>query len=186
MAQQRALFISENFIKRNSEIDENVDVNKLLPSVWWCQKAYIERTLGTPLFEDLSAKIIAGSLAGDDLNLVNNYIADALLNWFMVEVQVPLLYNYRNKSVGKNDSQWSTPVEYQEHRYLKDNYKPRAEYFTKRLEDYLCANSSLFPKYTEHTSSDQVIPTDSTPSNPFFLGGGSKECNKFINSSEDA
>ena len=160
MAQQRALFISEKFIKRNTEIDENVNVNKLLPTVWWCQKQYIERTLGTPLFEDLSTKIIAGTLAGDDLILVDNFIADALLNWFMVEIQVALLYNYRNKSVGKNDSQFSTPIDYTEHRYLKDNYKPRAEYFVQRLEAFLVANSAKYPKWTEHTSSDQVIPTD--------------------------
>ena len=83
MAQTRALFISENFIKRNSEIDENVDVNKLLPTVWWCQKAFIEKTLGSNLFDAISTKIKADNLTGDYLNLVDNYIADTLLNYFM-------------------------------------------------------------------------------------------------------
>jgi hypothetical protein len=121
------------------------------------------------------------------VNLVENYIADALVNWFMVEVQVAILFNYRNKSTGKNDSQWSTPIDYTEHRYLKDNYKPRAEYFTNRLESFLCANSQKFPKYNSTTSSDQLFPEDTAPSNPVFLGPGIGENpnKKFINSSDE-
>lgn len=185
MAQTRALFISENFIKRNTEIDENVDVHKLLPTVWWCQKAFIEKTLGSNLFDDLSAKIIAGTLAGDDLNLVDNYIADTLVNYFMSEVQVPLLYNMRNKSVGENNSQFSNPIDYTEHRYLKNFYLPRAEYFTERLESFLCENSLKFPEYTAPTTSDQLVSQDTTPSNPVFLGGSRRNPNrKFLNSTE--
>jgi hypothetical protein len=182
MAQQRALFISESFIKNNSEIDDNVDVKKLLPTVWWCQKAYIETALGTPLFDDLSTKVIAGTLAGDDLTLVDNYIADALLNWFMVEVQIALVYNYRNKSIGKNDSQWSDFIDAKELRFLRDQYKPRADYYIERLETYLCAKSSLYPKYTAPVTSDQIKPTDQAPQIPVYLGGAIPIKNKFLNS----
>lgn len=172
MAQVRALFISEKFIKNNAEIDDNVDMKKLLPTVWWCQKAYIEKTLGSPLFEDLMAKVIAGTLAGNDLTLVEAYISDALLAWFMHEAQVPLLYNYRNKSVGKSSSDNSQPIDYTEHRYLKDYYKPRAEYYSQRLDEYLCANTTLFPLYTTYTTSDQVRARDTKPSVSVYLGQG--------------
>lgn len=187
MAQNRALFISENFIKNNTEIDENVDVKKLLPSVWWCQKAFIEKILGSPLYEDLSDKIIADNLTADDIILVDQYIADALLNYFLSEVQVPLLFNFRNKSVSNDNSQFSNPIDYVEHRYLKSFYLPRAEYFGQRLDDYLCANSTLYPKYTEHNSSDELIPRDLKPSNPFYLGGGliKNKKDRFLNSTEE-
>ena len=186
MAQTRALFISENFIKRNSEIDENVDVNKLLPTVWWCQKAFIEKTLGSNLFDAITTKILADNLTGNYLTLVDAYIADALLQYFMSEVQVPLLYNYRNKSVGSNDSQWSTPIDYTQHRYLKNVYLPRAEYYTQRLESYLCENSTLFPEYTAPSTSDQLTHQDTTPPNPVFLGGSRVNPNqRFLNSSEE-
>jgi len=172
MAQTRALFISEKYIKNNAEIDDNVDVKKLLPTVWWCQKAYIEKSIGTPLFNDLMADVIASTLAGDNLTLVESYISDALLAWTMHEAQVPMLYNFRNKSVGKSSSDNSQPIDYVEHRYLKDYYKPRAEYFSQRLEDYLCANATLFPLYQTYTTSDQVRARDTSPSVSVYLGRG--------------
>ena len=116
MAQQRALFISEKFIKRNSEIDDNVDVKKLLPTVFWCQKFFIEKTLGSNLYDGLSTRTIANTLTAADIALMDGYIADALLNWFMSEVQVALTYNFRNKSAGTNDSQWSDPVDFTQHK----------------------------------------------------------------------
>ena len=91
MAQVEGLFISESYIKNNTEIDENVNVNKLLPTVWWCQKAYIEQVLGSALFDDLLSKILASTLAGNDLTLVEKYVSPALVQWVMFEVQVPLL-----------------------------------------------------------------------------------------------
>ena len=171
MAQQEGLFISESYIKNNTEIDENVNVNKLLPTVWWCQKAYLERTLGSALFDDLLSKIIANTLAGNDLTLVEVHISPALVWWTMFEAQVPLLYNFRDKSVGKNNSDFSQPIDYTQHRYLKDNYKKRAEEMTDRLYRYLCANAALFPLYYSATSSDQIISTDIPPSGGLYMGG---------------
>jgi hypothetical protein len=171
MAQVEGLFISESYIKNNTEIDENVNVNKLLPTVWWCQKAYIEQVLGSALFDDLLSKILASTLAGNDLTLVEKYVSPALVQWVMFEVQVPLLFNFRDKSVGKNSSDFSQPIDYTEHRYIKDNYKKRAETLTKRLEDYLCANSALFTLYGTSTTSDQIIANDLPPSTSVYMGG---------------
>lgn len=186
MAQVRALFISEKFIKRNTEIDENVNVGKLLPTVWWCQKAFIEKTLGSNLFDDLSTKIIGNSLTPDDVILVDQFIADTLLNYFMSEVQIALLYNFRTKSVGKSDSQWSNPIDFTEHKYLKNFYRPRAEYFTQRLESFLCENNEKYPKYNAPSTSDQLLHQDTTPGNPVFLGGSRKDPDrKFLHSRED-
>ncbi len=144
MAQQRGLFISERFVKQNSEIDSNVDVNFLRPTIWYCQKEFIEKSLGTVFYDDLITKVIAGTLAGDELNLVNNYLADALLMWVRSEVQVPMTFKYKNKSVGKNTDPNQQPVDLAEHEYLRNYYRMKAEYFTKRMEDYLCANETLF------------------------------------------
>jgi len=179
MAQVEGLFISEKYIKNNSEIDDNVDVKKLLPSVWYCQKEYIERSLGTLLYEDLIAKVIAGTIAGNDLILVEKYISPALLWATMNEVQVPLLYNYRNKSVGKNSSDNSTPVDYVEHRYLKDFYKPRMVAFSQRLEKYLLANSTLFPLYMDVNDIDEIPSSNTVAKTSVWLGGeGGRTCDE--------
>lgn len=172
MAQLEGLFISENYIKNNTDIDENVNVHKLLPTVWWCQKEYIERVLGTKLFDDLLGKIApTNSLSGNDLILVEKWISPALVNWVMFEAQVSLLYNFRDKSVGKNNSDYSQPIDYTEHRYLRDTYKKRAESLTSRLEGYLCESSSLFPLYSQGNGTDELLSQDIPPTTSVYLGG---------------
>jgi hypothetical protein len=149
MAQQRGLLISEKFLKQNSEIDSNVDVNLLRPTIWYCQKEFIEKSLGTVFYNSLITKVIANTLSGDDLNLVNNYLADALLMWVRSEVQVPMTFKYKNKSVGKNTDPNQQPVDLTEHEYLRNYYRMKAEYFTKRMEDFLCFNSALYPLWLD-------------------------------------
>ena len=168
MAEQRVLFISERFVKSNSEIDSNVSSTLIRPTVWYCQKEYIERSLGTELYNDLIAKVLADTLAGNDLILVNQYLADALLFWVRHEIQVPLLYKFRNKSVGKNTDPNQQPVDHSEHLYLKSYYKNKAEYFTGRMEKYLCANSTLFPLWLD-CSTEGIDAKKTDPTISFYL-----------------
>ncbi len=167
----RGLFISENFVKENSEIDENVDMKLINPTIWYCQKLYIEPALGTALYNDLIADVVAGSVTGDNLTLVDDYIADALLYWVKHEIQVPLTYKFRNKSVSKNTDPNSQTVDFSEHKYLRDFYKPKAQEFTQRLKDYLCENSDLYPLYGTENGIDEISPTESKPQVAVFLGG---------------
>lgn len=57
----RAFFISEKFLKDHTALDENIDMKKIRPTIYQCQLQYIEALLGTQLYEDLIAKVIAGT-----------------------------------------------------------------------------------------------------------------------------
>lgn len=166
----RALIISQRYVKETTEIDENVDMNLINPTVWRCQEQYIQEFLGTPLYEKVLSDIQNSTLAGDYLNLVNNYIADALLYYVMYEVQIPLLYKMRNKAVAKANSDNAQPVSFSEHKYLRDFYKDKAEYFARRLTDYLCAKAELYPEYRNYTDSDEVRARRAESTVSVFLG----------------
>ena len=168
MAEQRGLFISESFVKLNSEIDANVDMDLVRPTIWYCQKEYIEKSLGTLLYNDLIAKVIAETLAGNELNLVNNYLADALLFWVKYEVQVPLLYKFRNKSTSKNTDTNAQPIQLNELKFIEDKYKDKAQYFTSRMEKYLCANTELFPLWND-CSEDGVNSRPTKPQTSLYI-----------------
>lgn len=167
----RGLFISESYVKENSEVDENVDMKLINPTIWYCQKQYIETAIGTALYNDLLSDIVGGSLSGDNLTLVDEYIADALLFWVKHEMQVPLTYKFRNKSVNKNTDPNSQTVSFEEHKYLRDFYKPKAQMFTDRLKKYLCENSALFPLYGTENGTDEILPKDIAPQVAVYLGG---------------
>lgn len=164
------LFISESYLKANTVIDENVDMKMLLPTIWMAQEQYIQQALGGALYKDLQGKVSpTDTLAGDDLTLVDNYIAPALLWWCMYEADITMLYKYRNKNIAKKSSENSQPVDFKEHRYLREDHKDKAEWWTQRLIDYLCSKSNLFPQYT-NSQDDELQPKDNSYSSSLFLG----------------
>tara|TARA_R110002073_G_scaffold4889_1_gene30962 strand:- start:144 stop:695 length:552 start_codon:yes stop_codon:yes gene_type:complete len=180
----RVLFISEKFIKENSQIDDNVDMKKILPTIWQSQTQYIQTLLGTLLYEDLTAKIEAGTLAGNDLILVNDYIADTLMYWCLYELQIPLLFNFRNKSTATNNSTFSQPIGTKELARIENRMKSKAEFFSGRLTSYLLANQTLFPKFLQVIDSDDLMSDSLNPSVSVYLGQPYRKCNKFLYSNE--
>jgi hypothetical protein len=164
------LFISEQYVKNTTLIDENVDVRLILPSIKDCQELRIHPILGTPLYEDLKTKITASTLNSDETNLLDNYIASTMAQWVMYECSTSMLFKYRNKSVATKNSENSNPIDYQDLQYLRDEWKNKAEEREARLINFLCDNDNLFPKYKEH--SDDLNPRKTAFQTSFYLGGG--------------
>jgi hypothetical protein len=172
MAQTRGLLISMKFIKANSVIDNNVEDKLIQSTVWYCQKQYVEKLLGTELYNAIitevtdNAGVIQTALYE---TLIDEYVADMLLKYVMFEVQIPLTYKMRNKSTGKNTDPNQQPVDFVEHRYLKDDYKDKAEYFADRAYRYLCANSEDYPLWSD-CSDDGVNARELKPTTSLYLG----------------
>ena len=167
----RQLMFDESFLKENSEIDENVDMKLLNPTIWRCQIQYMQNVLGTNLYNRILADIEASTLTGDYLTLVDDYCVDALQYWVMYEVQIPLLIKFRDKSVSKKNSTNSTPIDSKMLSRVENRFKDKAEYFTKRISDYLCVNSALFTEYNTEDEVDEVNPHDGGASTSLYLRG---------------
>lgn len=159
MAVTRALFFDSDFFYENTEVDENVDLKLIRPTIWDVQEIYIMPLIGQPLYEVIEAEIIAngGALTTQRLiDLVDGYVAPAHLKYVMMQLQVPLLYKFRNKSTLTDRTDSSTPIDFAEMRHLKDFYKAMAETYSERTERFLIANGSIYPEYRNFATSDQV------------------------------
>jgi len=163
------LFVSETYIKKNTVIDENVDMHLLLPTIWMAQERHIQEIIGGSLYRKIQADIVASTLAGDYLTLVNSYLAPALGWWVMYEADITLLYKYRNKNVSTKTSENSAPVDFTQHKYLREHNKDQAEWWSQRAIDYLCEYSNLFPEYTDNQY-DEISPRSTKYSSTVFLG----------------
>lgn len=171
----RPIFISEGFFKENSAVDENVDMKQINPTIWQCQIQHIQNVLGTNLYNKILSDISASTLTGDYLTLVDDYCADALVYWVMYEVQIPLLFKFRDKNVSKKSSDNAFPISTKELARIENRYKDKAEFFTKRISDYLCANSTLFTEYNTEDETDEVRPMDGQATVSVYLGRGSSK-----------
>tara|TARA_R110000868_G_scaffold252851_2_gene509537 strand:+ start:1998 stop:2573 length:576 start_codon:yes stop_codon:yes gene_type:complete len=163
------LFISEDKLKDSTAINMNVDVQFLLPYVRIAQEKYIETKLGTNLFVAIQGMISGGTI-GNVANanyklLLDDYIADVLIHYSFYEVLPFLRYKVQNNNVVSKTAENSTPLTRTEAQDLRSEVSNTAQFYTERLVDYLCNNSSLFPEYSTNTGAD-VTPD----SNAYYQG----------------
>ena len=156
-----ALFISRTDLVKNSIIDGNTDTDKFIQFIKIAQEIEIQNFLGTDLYNRISADIIAGTLTGDYLNLVNNFVQPMLIWWAQVSYLPYAAYQIKNGGVFKHTSENSESVSKSEVDYLVGKARDTAEYYTRRFIDYMSFNSSTFPEYNSNSDSDVYPDKDS-------------------------
>jgi len=155
-----ALFITPTDLKRNSLVDGNVDVDKFIQFIKISQQIHIQNYLGTALYDRISADIIAGTLTGDYLFLVDEYIKDMLIHFSMVDYLPFAAYQVANGGVFKHISENSESVTKNEVDTLIDKHRNFAQFYTRRFIDYMCFNNNLFPEYNANQNADMFPDTD--------------------------
>ena len=148
------LFISEAKLKDSTAINLNVDVDLLLPFVRESQKLYVETALGTDLTQHLKDEIVAGTLAGADKTLVDDYIGDMLPGYSLYHAIPYLRHKVENGNIYSKTSETGTALSTEEAQAFREEILNTASYYRERMIDYICNNSSLFPDYNTNTGSD--------------------------------
>jgi len=156
-----ALFISRTDLVKNSIIDGNTDTDNFIKFIRIAQEIEIQNYLGTDLYNKISADIVAGTLTGDYLNLVNDYVQPMLIWWAQVNYLPYAAYQIKNGGVFKHTSENAESVSKNEVDYLVEKARNTAEYYTRRFVDYMSFNSSTFPEYNSNSDSDVYPDKDS-------------------------
>ena len=158
------LFISEDKLKDSTAINLNVDVNLLLPYVRQSQKLYVETKLGTDLNQKLKDLIVAGTVGavGNEAykTLLDDYVGDMLPNWAFYHAVPFLRFKIENGNIYSKTSETGTSLSTEEAQHLREEVRNTAEYYTERMIDYICNNSSSFPEYSTNTGSDVKASTE--------------------------
>ncbi len=156
-----ALFISRTDLVKNTILDGNVDTDKFIQFIKIAQEIHIRNYLGTKLYDYISARIIAGNLTGAYLTLVNNYVQDMLIHYAMVDYLPFAAYQVKNGGVFKHTSENAISVDKNEIDYLVNKEREFAEYYTRRMIDYVTYNISSFPEYNTNNNEDVYPDKDS-------------------------
>ena len=97
----------------------------------------MQNYLGTDLYNKISADIIAGTLSGDYLNLVNDYVQPMLIWWAQVNYIPYAAYQIKNGGVFKHTSENAESASRTEVDYLVQKARNTAEYYTRRFVEYM-------------------------------------------------
>jgi len=154
-----ALFIKRADLIKNTAMSGSVDTDKFIQFIKIAQEIHVRNYMGTDLYNKISADIIAGSLAGDYLALINDYIQPMLIHYAMAEYLPFAAYTIANGGVYKHNSENSSIANKEEVDLLISRERDYAEYYTQRFIDYMSFNAdSKFPEY--YTNSNEDIYPD--------------------------
>lgn len=167
-----ALFISETFLKQNTQVSDNVDVKYIRESILWCQDTEIQPTLGSTLYNKIITEIIAGTLTGVYQTLLEDYIQVCLKHYVTAECLAMAHYKVTNKGVQIQDSEQSSPASTSGVNFLVEKEKNKGDWYRQRLINYLCENSSSYPEYENPDDGVDVIhPDRNNYRTSIYLGG---------------
>jgi hypothetical protein len=155
-----ALFISEEYLKEYTPIGELVQWSEVSSTAWIVQSSFVQDVLGTNFYKYLMNVYYLQTLSTDEIALMN-YIKPALA-YRVADKTLPFIhFQIKNKGVQTQRGDYSDPAELEVIRYLREELSSSAEFHFKRLSEYLCENSSLYPGYVTNNS-DMMPPKPSS------------------------
>jgi hypothetical protein len=156
-----ALFISRTDLARNSILDGSVDTDRFINFIKVAQQIHVRDKMGSKLYEKVSNDILNNTLAGDYLELVNEFIQPILIHASMVEYLPFAAYQIKNGGIFKHSSETATTPDKSEIDFLVNKHKEYADYYTQRFIDHMSFNQSKFPEYNQSTN-DDIYPNKNT------------------------
>ena len=164
-----AIFIKRDDLVKNTALNGSVDTDKFIQFVKIAQEIHIQNYLGSDLYDKISADIIANTLTGDYLELVNDYVQPMLIHYAMVEYLPFAAYTIANGGVYKHNSENSSLAVKEEIDSLIAKERDYAEYYAQRLIDYMSFNApSKFPEYYSNNN-EEIYPDKNALFNGWML-----------------
>lgn len=164
----KKILIPLDYIKKVTPINSPVDDNLLNPAAYIAQDKWVRPVLGDALYAKIVTDTAAETIAGVYLLLRDTYMADAIAWWSYVEALPHMTYKIDNGAIAQRISEDTQPIDASILNRLLDSGRINAGYYTKRLEDYLCAHSEDYPELSTNTE-EQRSPVDNNGSVPLVM-----------------
>ena len=168
---QNVLMCSEQYVKDNSAMDGNVDVQLIRTVLADAQELYILPILGTALYNDILNQIQSNTLSANYKTLVESYLQKALKAWTLYEGINIWQYKITNKAIMVKNSDNAQPVQTSDVTRLKEYFQSKAMIYSERCTKYLQANYSTYTLFLlPGTTIDTIWPNRDNYHCGIFLG----------------
>lgn len=169
----KILLISEDYVKTNSGLNDNVWGSYLTPAIREAQDIKLQQMLGTPLYKSLLEKVENGAIRNTYFKpyktLLDEYI-QVYLMYQTISDLVPIIgVKLTNLGVVVSNDEHVTNLSQSERELVQTYYGQRAEFYGKRLQEFLKDNRG---DYEELDVCEDIHPTlDSVAETGLWLGG---------------
>lgn len=165
------LLISEDFVKTNSNISDNMWGKFLLPAIREAQHMRLQSVIGQNLYNSILCKVTAGTLTEQYKELVDDYIQWFLLYQVLSDVVDVIDVKFVNMGTVRNRDEYVDNISDAERVRLKQNYEYKADWYCKQLQQYLLNNKDQFVELDECTCNTIKANLRSAASTGLWLGG---------------
>ena len=174
-----ALFIDVAYLQEHSVVPTNVDPKLIEPSIIWVQDYYIQKILGTDLYDSIASQITAGTTTAANNTLLQTWLKDVLINYIISELPDDFKLRLMNKGPMIKNSENSQPASIEDIERFISKYKSKAEFYAQRAINYLCDNTATYPLYnTGNTDLSDIQPIKNSFKCSLFLKDSDSEVDK--------
>lgn len=164
--------ISEDTIKSESYVNDNLDSSLLLPSIQSAQDMHLQPLIGTNLYKKLMELIKTNSI-NDESNkhykhLLDKYIRPFLMYAVQMDIQIPLAFKMRNAGIVQSNNEYVNNSYLNDVQSLKTYYEQKMNFYGIRMSDWLQANSNYIPEYNTRKDCSEM-PSDCNSYNSGIL-----------------
>lgn len=149
----KIFLISEDYIKTNSGLNDNVWGSYLTPAIREAQDIKLQQILGTPLYKSLIDKVENGAIRNDDFKpyktLLDEYVQIYLMYQTISDL-VPIIgVKLTNLGAVVSNDEHLTNLSQSERELVQTYYEQRAEFYGKRLQEFLKDNTKDYKELGE-------------------------------------
>ena len=149
-------FISTTYLRQQTPIEDNVDDTKLTPWIVQAQDTFLQEGLGETFYDRLKDGVENNNLNSDEQAFMRNYVQPQVAQ-FAFYLMMPFInLKVTNKAISKEGSEFSTPAELTELKYLRSAVLDMAEFYKRRMIKYLLDHPSMFPAYNNPNALDNM------------------------------
>lgn len=167
------LLIGEDYIKTNSGLNDNVWGTYLTPAIREAQDIKLQPVLGTELYRSILGKVEDGSIKNTDFKAYKTLLDDYIQVYLMYQTisdLVPILgVKLTNLGVVVSNDEHVTNLSQSERELVQTYYQQRAEFYGKRLQEFLKENCKDFKELNSTYDIDATL--NSIAETGLFLGG---------------
>lgn len=139
MSHRNVLLISEDYLKTESFLDDNVSGKYLLTAIKMAQDIELQSIIGTKLLHSIQKKVFDNVIDLEDnwryKDLLDNYIQPFLLYQVLSEIVIPISYKMSNFGVMQSSDEKDYAVDNKQINLVKKFYFDKANVYKERLQN---------------------------------------------------
>lgn len=171
----KILLISEDYIKTNSNLNDNVWGDYLLPAIREAEDIGLQSILGSCLYNQILHLVDENLIGENDYTAYKTLLDDYIQEYLMYQVLTDLtpIIGVKLANLGtviSNDEHVINLTE-KERSNIKQYYQYRADFYARRLQEFLLNNKGLYPELKECDCERLRSNLNSAASTGIWLGG---------------